>query len=46
VIERVLERTAKTRFSSMEDVVAADAEARRVAGEEVGRMSAKGAAVS
>jgi len=45
VIERVLERTAKTKFSSMEDVVAADAEARRVAGEEVGRLGAKRAAV-
>jgi 1-deoxy-D-xylulose-5-phosphate reductoisomerase len=46
VIERVLERTAKTKFGSMEDVVAADAEARRVAGEEVGRFGAKSAAVS
>src|SRR6266481_1065606 len=46
VIERVLERTAKTKFGSMEDVVAADAEARRVAGEEVGRLGAKSAAVS
>jgi 1-deoxy-D-xylulose-5-phosphate reductoisomerase len=45
VIERVLERTAKTRFSSMEDVVAADAEARSVAGEEVGRLGVKSAAV-
>jgi 1-deoxy-D-xylulose-5-phosphate reductoisomerase len=35
VIERVLERTAKVEFSSMEDVVAADAEARRVATEQV-----------
>jgi 1-deoxy-D-xylulose-5-phosphate reductoisomerase len=46
VIERVLERTAKTKFSSMEDVLATDAEARRVAGEEVGRLGAKSAAVS
>ena len=38
VIERVLERTAKTKFSSMEDVLGADAEARRVAGEEVERI--------
>jgi 1-deoxy-D-xylulose-5-phosphate reductoisomerase len=45
VIERVLERTAKTKFSSMEDVLAADAEARQVAGEEVGRLRAKSAAV-
>jgi len=42
VIERVLERTAKTKFGSMEDVVAADAEARRVAGEEVGRLGRRG----
>ncbi len=46
VIEKVLERTPRTKFSSMEDVVAADAEARRVAGEEVGRLGAKRAAVS
>jgi len=39
VIERVLERTARGKFASMGDVVAADAEARRVAGEEVGRLS-------
>jgi 1-deoxy-D-xylulose-5-phosphate reductoisomerase len=39
VIERVLERTAKTKFASMEDVLAADADARRVAGEEVGRLT-------
>jgi len=45
VLERVLERTAKTKFSSMEDVLAADAEARRVAGEEVGRLGARSAAV-
>jgi 1-deoxy-D-xylulose-5-phosphate reductoisomerase len=38
VIERVLERTAKTKFGSMEDVVAADAEARRVATEEVAKI--------
>jgi 1-deoxy-D-xylulose-5-phosphate reductoisomerase len=35
VIERVLERTPKTKFGSMEDVLAADAEARRVAEEEL-----------
>jgi 1-deoxy-D-xylulose-5-phosphate reductoisomerase len=45
VIERVLERTAKTKFGSMEDVVAADAEARKVAGEEIGRLGVKSAAV-
>ncbi len=38
VIERVLERTPKTKFGAMEDVLAADLEARRVAGEEVERI--------
>jgi 1-deoxy-D-xylulose-5-phosphate reductoisomerase len=38
VIERVLERTPRVRFGSMEDVLAADLEARRVAGEEVERI--------
>jgi len=38
VIERVLERTSKTKFGSMEDVLAADAEARRVAGEQVAEI--------
>ena len=38
VIERVLERTAKTKFGSMEDVLAADAEARRIASEEVEKI--------
>jgi 1-deoxy-D-xylulose-5-phosphate reductoisomerase len=38
VIERVLERTSKTKFSTMEDVLAADAEARRVAHEEVDKI--------
>ena len=38
VIEQVLERTAKTKFGSMEDVLAADAEARRVASEEVDKI--------
>src|SRR5260370_439699 len=46
VIERVLEKAPRGKFSSMEDVLAADAEARRVAGEEVGRLAAKSAAVS
>ena len=46
VIERVLERTPRGKFASMEDVLAADAEARRVAGEEVGRFGVKRAAVS
>jgi len=35
VIEKVLERTSKTKFGSMADVLAADAEARRVATEQV-----------
>ena len=39
VIERVLSRTTRVRFENMEDVLAADAEARRQAGEEVGRLS-------
>src|SRR5208282_3156331 len=39
VIERVLSRTPRVKFESMEDVLAADAEARRVAVEEVTRVS-------
>jgi 1-deoxy-D-xylulose-5-phosphate reductoisomerase len=35
VIERVLARTPRVRFSSMDDVLAADSEARRLANEEV-----------
>ena len=38
VIERALERTPRVKFGSMEDVLAADAEARRVASEEVERI--------
>jgi 1-deoxy-D-xylulose-5-phosphate reductoisomerase len=38
VIERVLSRTPRVRFESMDDVLAADAEARRQAQEEVGRL--------
>src|SRR5437763_7125931 len=38
VIERVLERTSKTRFETMDDVLAADAEARRIGKEEVERL--------
>jgi 1-deoxy-D-xylulose-5-phosphate reductoisomerase len=45
VIERVLSRTPRVRFEIMDDVLAADAEARRVAREEVDRLSAKAAAV-
>jgi 1-deoxy-D-xylulose-5-phosphate reductoisomerase len=39
VIERVLFRTPRVRFENMDDVLAADAEARRHASEEVGRLS-------
>ncbi len=46
VIERVLERTPRVRFSSMADVLAADAEARRMAREETERLSAKLAAAT
>jgi 1-deoxy-D-xylulose-5-phosphate reductoisomerase len=46
VIERVLERTPRTRFEKMDDVLAADAEARRTAKEEVERMAVNAVAVS
>ena len=46
VIERVLGRTPRMRFEKMEDVLAADAEARRMAKEEVGRLSVATATVS
>jgi 1-deoxy-D-xylulose-5-phosphate reductoisomerase len=46
VIERVLARTPRTRFEKMADVLAADLEARRVAKEEVERISVKAVAVS
>jgi 1-deoxy-D-xylulose-5-phosphate reductoisomerase len=39
VIERVLERTPRSRFEKMDDVLTADAEARRMAREEVSRLS-------
>ena len=39
VIDRVLSRTPGVRFQNMDDVLAADAEARRQASEEVGRLS-------
>jgi len=38
VIERVLRRTPRMKFESMEDVLTADAEARRVAREEVDKL--------
>jgi 1-deoxy-D-xylulose-5-phosphate reductoisomerase len=40
VIERVLARTPRTRFEKMDDVLAADAEARRIAKEEVSKLGA------
>jgi 1-deoxy-D-xylulose-5-phosphate reductoisomerase len=40
VIERVLARTPRTRFASMDDVLQADAEARRFAQEEVLALAA------
>jgi 1-deoxy-D-xylulose-5-phosphate reductoisomerase len=46
VIERVLERTQSVRFKKMEDVLAADTEARRMAREEADRISIKMAAAS
>jgi 1-deoxy-D-xylulose-5-phosphate reductoisomerase len=46
VIERVLARTPRTRFEKMDDVLAADSEARRMATEEVERLSVKAVAVS
>ena len=46
VIERVLGRTPKTRFAKMDDVLTADAEARRMAREEVSRLAVTAAAAS
>jgi 1-deoxy-D-xylulose-5-phosphate reductoisomerase len=46
VIECVLARTPRTRFEKMDDVLAADAEARRTAKEEVERLAANTVAVS
>ncbi|MGB9464241.1 MAG: 1-deoxy-D-xylulose-5-phosphate reductoisomerase [Candidatus Acidiferrum sp.] len=46
VIERVLARTPRVRFEKMDDVLAADAEARRMANEEVSRLAVAAAAVS
>src|SRR5216683_745378 len=46
VIERVLGRTPRSRFEKMEDVVTADAEARRMAREEVERLGVTAAAAS
>jgi 1-deoxy-D-xylulose-5-phosphate reductoisomerase len=46
VIERVLARTPRTRFEKMDDVLAADLEARRVAKEEVSRVAVVATAAS
>ncbi len=46
VIERVLGRTPRARLETMDDVLAADAEARRIAREEVGRLAVTAAAAS
>jgi 1-deoxy-D-xylulose-5-phosphate reductoisomerase len=46
VIERVLGRTPRVRIEKMEDVLAADAEARRMAREEVERLAVTAAAAS
>jgi 1-deoxy-D-xylulose-5-phosphate reductoisomerase len=46
VIERVLGRTPRVRFESMDDVLAADAEARRMAKEEVEKLAISVAAAS
>ncbi len=46
VIERVLGRTPRVKFEKMEDVLTADAEARRMAREEVQRLAVTVAAAS
>ena len=46
VVEAVLARAPRLRIEKMEDVLSADAEARRMAGEEVKRLAAKAMAVS
>ena len=46
VVEAVLSRTARVRIEKMDDVLAADAEARRVAKEEVSRLAAKSMTVA
>ena len=46
VIERVLMRTPRMRMESMDDVLAADAEARRLAGEEIERSAVTSTAAS
>ena len=46
IIERVLERTPRMKFSSIADVLTADSEARRIAKEEVEKLSVAAAAAS
>jgi len=46
VVEAALARTPRIRIEKMEDVLAADAEARRIAKEEVGRLASRAMAVS
>jgi 1-deoxy-D-xylulose 5-phosphate reductoisomerase len=46
VIERVLGRTPRVRFENMDDVLTADAEARRMAKEEVNRLAVTAVAAS
>jgi len=46
VVEAVLSRTAQVRIEKMDDVLAADAEARRIAKEEVRRLAAKSMTVA
>jgi 1-deoxy-D-xylulose-5-phosphate reductoisomerase len=46
VIERVLGRTPRTKFEKMDEVLAADAEARRIAKEEVERLAITAVAAS
>jgi len=46
VVEAVLSRTPRVRIEKMDDVLAADAEARRIAKEEVSRLAAKSMTVA
>jgi len=46
VVEAVLSRTPRMRIETMDDVLAADVEARRIAREEVNRLSSKNVTVA
>ena len=46
VVEKVLERTPHVKIEKMDDVLAADAEARRIGREEVNRLASRAVAVS